>query len=125
MFVADGLSALLHREASQDSITPMKVCRRAPGISHLLFADDTLLFFKADSEQAERVKHVLEIYAKGTGQVINPNKCSILFSPICPTSTQECIKGTLQITQATFEAKYLGLPTPDDRMSKGKLKSLQ
>ena len=103
----------------------MKVCRRAPGISHLLFADDTLLFFKADSEQAERVKHVLEIYDKGTGQVINPNKCSILFSPICPTSTQECIKGTLQITQATFEAKYLGLLTPDGRMSKGKLKSLQ
>ena len=105
MFVADGLSALLHREASQDSITPMKVCRRAPGISHLLFADDTLLFFKADNEQAERVKHVLEIYAKGTGQVINPNKCSILFSPICPTSTRDSIKGTLKITQATFEAK--------------------
>ena len=31
----------------------------------------------------------------------------------------------MQVTQTAFEAKYLGLPTPDGRMSKGKLKSLQ
>lgn len=25
-------------------IGPLKVCRRAPGISHMLFVDDTMLF---------------------------------------------------------------------------------
>ena len=83
------------------------------------------MFFKAESEQAKRVKHGLEVYAKGTGQVINPHKCSMLFSPTCPRTVQQSIKGTLQVTQTTFEAKYLGLLTPEGRMSKGKLKSLQ
>ena len=48
LFVADGLSALLQREVQGQSIEPLNVCRRAPGISHLLFADDSLLFFKAE-----------------------------------------------------------------------------
>ena len=45
LFVADGLSAILKHYVSSGDITPVKVCRRAPGISHLLFADDTMLFF--------------------------------------------------------------------------------
>lgn len=48
-----------------------------------------------------------------------------MFSPACQNTIQESIKGILQISQTTFEARYLGLPTPDGRMSKGKLKSLQ
>jgi hypothetical protein len=46
LFVADGLSALLHSEIAAGGISPIKICRRAPGISHLLFADDTLLFLR-------------------------------------------------------------------------------
>jgi hypothetical protein len=52
LLFADGLSALLKHEVDQNNISGIKVCRRAPGISHLLFADDTLLFFRADSTQA-------------------------------------------------------------------------
>jgi hypothetical protein len=36
--------------------------------------DDTLLFFKANPTQAGVVKHVLEVFARGTGQLINPAK---------------------------------------------------
>jgi hypothetical protein len=34
LFVADGLSSLLKNEVDNGRITPIKVCRRAPGISH-------------------------------------------------------------------------------------------
>lgn len=84
LFVADGLSSLLQREAAQGTVTPIKVCRRAPGISHLLFADDSLFFFKAEPNEAIRVQQVLQMYARGTGQYINPQKCSILFGLTCP-----------------------------------------
>jgi hypothetical protein len=50
LFVADSMSTLLSNEVNQGRITPIKVCRRALGISHLLFADDTLTFFKATEE---------------------------------------------------------------------------
>ena len=58
LFVADGLSALLKDGESKGDYTLLKIFRRAPGVSHLLFADDTLLFFKAKEEQALKVQEV-------------------------------------------------------------------
>ena len=88
LFVADGLSALLKEGEMKGDLTPLKVCRRAPGISHLLFADDTLLFFKAVEEQATKVCEVLHSYERATGQYINPAKCSLLFGNSCPRSEE-------------------------------------
>jgi hypothetical protein len=49
-------------------------------MSHLLFANDTLLFFQAKEHQAKVVHSVLRHYEKGTGQLIHPSKCSMLTS---------------------------------------------
>ncbi|XP_010236428.1 uncharacterized protein LOC104584030 [Brachypodium distachyon] len=67
LFVADGLSALLQKEAQLNRISPIHICRRSPGVSHLLFADDTLLFFKADSNEASKneIKIILQVQADG------------------------------------------------------------
>jgi hypothetical protein len=63
LFVADGLSTLLRNKVNHNRITPIKVCRRVPGVSHLLFADNTLLFFRA----SVCVKNMLDVYATCTG----------------------------------------------------------
>lgn len=84
LLVADGLSNIIKSNESEGLIQPLKVCRRVPRISHLLFADDSLLFFKADTEQASRIRDVLQMYESSTGQLINPSKCSMLFSDFCP-----------------------------------------
>jgi hypothetical protein len=90
LFVTDDLSALLQHEVEAGGISPIKVCRNAPGTSHLLFADDTLLFFRATTDQATRAKDVLDIYEKGTGGPINqPAKCSALFSTVFSQETQD------------------------------------
>ena len=125
LLVEDGLSILLKSRVSDGTITPAKICRRAPGISHLLFADDTLLFFKASYEQAVGVRNVLDVYSNATGQCLNYNKCSLLFGSSCPATVHDQIPGVLNVTTVTFEEKYLGLPTPDGRLSKGKFKNLQ
>jgi hypothetical protein len=91
----------------------------------VLFADDSLLFFQARVDQAIRVKEILDVYASSTGQLINPGKCSIMFGDSCPAVVREGIRETLQISQETFETKYLGLPTPEGRMNNGKFQSLQ
>jgi hypothetical protein len=75
------------------------------------FADDSLLFFKVQKEHATRVKETLDLYASSTGQLINPSKCSILFGNSCPVDSRSEVKTVLQVTQKSFEAKYLGLPT--------------
>lgn len=71
------------------------------------------------------VKVILNTYAKGTGELINPEKCSIMFGEASPPEVQETIKGILQIENNSFEEKYLGFPTTEGRMNKGKLQSLQ
>ena len=125
LFIADGISAILRNRVNSGIILPVKICRRAPGISHLLFADDTLLFFEANCVQAERIKSCLNLYARATSQFLNYNKCSIMFGEACPTNLQEEVRDILNIQNASFEEKYLGLPTPNGRMSKGKFQNLQ
>jgi exonuclease III len=125
LFVADGLSTLLQKEVTEQNIDALRVCRSAPRVSHLLFADDSLLFFKARGDQAARIKGVLDIYASSMGQLINPSKCSILFGHICPVARRMEVKNTLAVVQETFETKYLGQPTPEGRMGKEKFESLQ
>jgi hypothetical protein len=119
------MACVTTKEVNDGALSPIKVCRNAPGISHLMFADDTMLFFRANEEQAVRVKEVLDVYEKGTGQLINPAKCSILFSPICSQDDQVSVRSSLNVVQQAFEDKYLGLPTPEGRMNKGKFQSLQ
>lgn len=85
-------------------------------MSHLLFADDSLLFFKAEVIQATRIKEALDLYERCIGQLINPNKCSLLFSALCPQERQDGIKAVLQVERTCFDDKCLGLPTPDGRM---------
>jgi hypothetical protein len=125
LFVADGLSTLLQHEVDSQRIEALKVCRSALGVSHLLFADDSLLFFKARKEDALRIHGVLDIYASSTGQLINPSKCSILFGNACLLNRRAEVKAILNVEQEAFETKYLGLPTPEGRMSKDKFQSLQ
>ena len=83
------------------------------------------MFFKAEEDQAKKVKEVLNTYAKATGQFINLAKCGALFGSSCVMDKQEVVRGILNIGTVTFEEKYPGLPTPDGRMSRGKFQNLQ
>jgi hypothetical protein len=107
---------LLRKQEELGSITPLRVTRRAPAISHLLFTDDCMLFFHADCEQARKVQEVLDNFASCTGQLVNPTKCSILFAEHCPLEVTDNIRHTLHVQQVYFEPKYLGLPTSEGRM---------
>jgi hypothetical protein len=123
LLVADGLSKLLQYEVQQGTLHELHICRCAPGVSHLLFADDTLIFLEAKEDQAELIKNVLRPYEGGTGQLINPMKCSIMFCSDCPLEEQEKVQEILQVSNIAQEEKYLGLPTPDGRMGKEKFKT--
>ena len=125
LFIADALSSLLSKSVHEGELKGVSICRGAPVISYLLFADDTMLLFEASSPQATIVKGLLNTYARATGQLINPEKCSILFSDNCPEAVAEEMKGILEVTQQVFEPKYLGLPVPEGRVHKGQFETVQ
>ena len=87
------------------------MCRGAPRISYLLFADDSFLFFKASIEESITIKKVLEDYEMISGQVINFNKSGIFFSPNVVASVKESISSTLGVSSPLDTKCYLGLPS--------------
>lgn len=61
-------------------IKGVPVSRGAPSISHLLFADDSIIFCRASVLECDRVMKVLEDYERVSGQKLNKDKTSIYFS---------------------------------------------
>jgi hypothetical protein len=71
---------VFQRSEQEGLISGVKVCQAAPSISHLLFADDSLNLIRANREDATQLKHILELYERCLGQMINKTKSAILFS---------------------------------------------
>ena len=89
------MSGLLKKAVDDGELTGMKITRTAPGISHLLFADDSTLFFQAKQQQAEVVKNVIHKFEGCTGQLPTTQKSSLLFSSAWQVERQEEVKSTL------------------------------
>ena len=45
----------------------VKVCRDAPSVSHLLFADDYLILMRADATNAISLRRTLDDYCAASG----------------------------------------------------------
>lgn len=89
----------------------MSICRRAPTISHLLFADDSLLFCRANQGEVQAIYDVLQVYATSSGQCINFENSSIFFNSNIDVDQKERIKAALGIREVDWFESYLGLPT--------------
>jgi hypothetical protein len=46
----------------KEKTTPIKVAKNAPRVSNIMFADDSLLSFKATSEEARYVDSALKFF---------------------------------------------------------------
>ena len=57
------------------------MARNCPIVSHIFFADDSLLFLHADERVPANIFNLLEEYSNASSQQINYNKSSVQFSP--------------------------------------------
>ena len=63
LLCAEGFTSLLTRAEMEGCITGVSICRRAPTISNLLFADDSLLFCQTAHREVEEITKILQVYA--------------------------------------------------------------
>lgn len=107
---AEGLSAIIRRSEQAGLIHGCVVARGAPSISHLLFADDCYLFFRATGIEASNMKGILQRYELMSGQAINFNKSSVTFSPNTTVENRLQVCARLEVQEQDRPGKYLGMP---------------
>jgi len=125
LIAAEGLSCLLKSYVQSSELKGIMVAPTAPMVSHLLFADDSLLFFKANRESAVLIKNALQVYCAASGQQINEQKSSIHFAKKCLMSIRVEIKSVLNVYNECLSEKYLGMPSDVGSSSNGAFKYLK
>ena len=88
----------------------MKVARACPSISHLLIADDSLLFCKAQKEECQTILRILKEYEDVSSQLINFEKSSIKFRHKIEEFFKQELQDILGIQNTGGMRSYLGLP---------------
>jgi len=77
-------------------------------VSHLLFADDILLFCRASKRSFTTINSLLDNLAPNTGLTVNREKCKLYLSKGC--REKEMLSSLIQMAIGCLPAKYLGLP---------------
>lgn len=98
-------------ECVKNGLIPTPFVKGEVAVSHLLFADDVLIFASdsATAEVAGNLKRFLHDFSIHSGLSTNWGKSSIFFSN-CTTDSMAAISSILNIQQRSLPVKYLGLP---------------
>ena len=89
----------------------VKICRGGPRLSHLFFANDSLIFCKAMLKQCDELQRLPVVYEKASGQKLNRAKTSLFFNSNTSREVQEEIKNQFGAQIIKQHDKYLGLPS--------------
>ncbi|XP_058784657.1 uncharacterized protein LOC131659487 [Vicia villosa] len=117
----EGLTALIRKAENRGDIHGVKVCKNAPIISHLLFADDCFLFFRANIAETTVMKDILATYEEATGQAINFLKSEFYCSRNVDSDTRTELATLLGVQQVLGTGNYLGVPSMIGRSRKSAL----
>ena len=77
-------------------------------VSHLLFADDTLVFCDAETSQIANLRVILARFEEVSGLCINLGKSKLVL--VGGVHNLEALVGLLGCGQSSLPLKYLGLP---------------
>ncbi|PKU59777.1 Putative ribonuclease H protein [Dendrobium catenatum] len=93
----------------------IRVSHRGPRITHLLYADDVLLFSHVSIYLAKSLKKIVQDFCNWTGQRINVNKSQILFGKAVGYSIKEKVIRLFGYKNVK-EMKYLGIKLSLNRL---------
>ena len=93
----EALIANIRKKEEEKLLTGLKITHGSPAVSHLLFADDSIFFCKANRQECEVILHILKDYERASGQQINFLKSSIQYGHKVPESARLEVQHVLGI----------------------------
>lgn len=103
------LTRLLKRGFQERRIGCFSHSRGASAITHLMYADDLVIFANAGKKSIRELKKVLCLYESWSGQKINKEKTAIFFSENCSVAWKgERLRDT-SFKEGQFPITYLGV----------------
>lgn len=111
LLYAEGFSSLLNKADAEGRLKGIQLCNSAPRLNHLLFADDSLVLMKAKRECATNLQQVLQLYENCSGQTINFDKSSVMFSKNTSNADRKEVLNELHIRGGSQNRKILGSPS--------------
>lgn len=107
----EGLTSLIRKAELSGDIHGIRICRKAPTISPLLFVYDSFLFMLAIEREFVAMKNILSVYEQASGQSINLQKSEVFFSSNVPQASCSNLASILGVNQRLGAGNYLGLPS--------------
>ena len=92
------LGFLIEDMCANNLWNPLKASNFGPAFSHLFFADDLVLFAKADRKNCQSVRDVLDTFCDLSGQKVNLSKPKFLFSANVDPDSRETFSNLLGIS---------------------------
>ncbi|XP_040956169.1 uncharacterized protein [Gossypium hirsutum] len=111
LICGEGLSSLMRLAQEENILKGVKASRRGPAISHLLFADDCILFVEATDRGSYSLKQTLQEYETSSGQRVNFEKSSVFFNSNTKENERRAVSQILGVRRANDFERYLGLPS--------------
>ena len=104
------LGHLIEAKCSAKNWNPVKSARGGLAFSHLFFADDLVLFARADQANCTIVREVLDEFCDRFGQTVSEAKSRVYFSPNVDRDMRISLCNILGFQSTPNIGKYLGIP---------------
>lgn len=105
---SDFLSRILTHAAEDNKFLGIKISRDCPKVTHLMYADDLIIYCKANINEAKSVTEYLQLYCSWSGQEINWHKSSIHFSSNVSRRYRNNLMAVMGIHECSHKGTYLG-----------------
>lgn len=113
------LALNIQQKVYQGIWKPIQVSRGGPGISHLFFPDDVLLFCHAIPSQVQVVMESVDDFCIASGLKVNFEKSKAMCSAKVPRYRQRELSQHSSINLVSSLGIYLGFPLINGRVNKG------